>query len=141
MSKQPPPVPTANAIGLNPTIIQIVGRPSTGRFPRTIAPPDHRDIQVFEYNAESTMNVRLSHYHGQYMTCMGFPITATTILASNMALPWAIHDMHGISNNCYYHTGQYHACDTNTIPPTSDVTVKTAAEGCAGPRVVHSLEN
>ena len=35
MSKQPPP-----AIGPCPTIIQIVGHPSTGSLPRTIAPPD-----------------------------------------------------------------------------------------------------
>ena len=39
MSKQPPPAPTASAIG--PTIIQIVGRPGTGSLPRTIAPSDH----------------------------------------------------------------------------------------------------
>ena len=30
MSKQPPPAPTAIAIGPCPTIIQIVGRPGTG---------------------------------------------------------------------------------------------------------------
>ena len=40
MSKQPPPAPTASAIGPCPTIIQIVGRPGTGSSPRTIAPPD-----------------------------------------------------------------------------------------------------
>ena len=32
MSKQPPPAPTANAIGPCPTIIQIVGRPGTLGF-------------------------------------------------------------------------------------------------------------
>ena len=41
MSKQPPPAPTASAIGPCPTIIQIVGRPGTGSLPSTIAPPDH----------------------------------------------------------------------------------------------------
>ena len=41
MSTQPPPAPTASAIGPCPTIIQIVGRPGTGSLPRTIAPPDH----------------------------------------------------------------------------------------------------
>ena len=41
MSKQPPPAPTASAIGPCPTIIQIVGRPGTGSLPRTIAPPGH----------------------------------------------------------------------------------------------------
>ena len=38
MSKQPPPAPTASAIG---PVIQIVGRAGTGRLPSTIAPPDH----------------------------------------------------------------------------------------------------
>ena len=37
MSKQPPPAPTASAIGPCPTIIQI----GTGSLPRTITPPDH----------------------------------------------------------------------------------------------------
>ena len=41
MSKQPPPAPTASAVGPYPTIIQIEGRPGTGSLPRTIAPPDH----------------------------------------------------------------------------------------------------
>ena len=41
MSKQPPPAPTASAIGPCPTIIQIVGHPDTGSLPRAIAPPDH----------------------------------------------------------------------------------------------------
>ena len=41
MSKQPPPAPTASAIGPCPTVIKIVGRPGTGSLPGTIAPPDH----------------------------------------------------------------------------------------------------
>ena len=41
MSKQPPPAPTASAVGPCPTEIQIVGRPDTGSLPSTIAPPDH----------------------------------------------------------------------------------------------------
>ena len=46
MSKQPPPAPTASAVGPCPTVIQIVGRPSTGSLPSTIAPPDHpHDVQ------------------------------------------------------------------------------------------------
>ena len=40
MSKQPPPAPTANAVGPYPTVIQIVGRPGTGSLPSTFAPPD-----------------------------------------------------------------------------------------------------
>ena len=39
MSKQPPPAPTASAVGPCPTVIQIVGRPGTGSLPSTIAPP------------------------------------------------------------------------------------------------------
>ena len=39
--KQPPPAPTASAVGPCPIEIQIVGRPSTGSLPSTIAPPDH----------------------------------------------------------------------------------------------------
>ena len=41
MSKQPPPAPTASAVGPCPTVIQIAGRPGTESLPRTIAPPDH----------------------------------------------------------------------------------------------------
>ena len=49
MSKQPPPAPTASAVGPCPTVIQIVGRPSTGSLPSTIAPPDHpHNSQMFQ---------------------------------------------------------------------------------------------
>ena len=41
MSKQPPPAPTASAVGPYPTVIQILGRPGTGSLPSTIAGPDH----------------------------------------------------------------------------------------------------
>ena len=41
MSKQPPPAPTASAIGRCLTIVQIVGRPGAGSLPRIIAPSDH----------------------------------------------------------------------------------------------------
>ena len=41
MSKQPPPAPTASAVGPCPTVIQIVGRPGTRGLPRAIAHPDH----------------------------------------------------------------------------------------------------
>ena len=40
MSKQPPPAPTASAVGPCPTVIKIVGRPGTGSLPSTFAPPD-----------------------------------------------------------------------------------------------------
>ena len=46
MSKQPPPAPTASAVGPCPTVIQSVGRPGTGRLPSTIAPPDHPPIEI-----------------------------------------------------------------------------------------------
>ena len=41
MSTQPPPAPTASAVGPWPTVIKIVGRPGTGSLPSTFAPPDH----------------------------------------------------------------------------------------------------
>ena len=41
MSKQPLPAPTASTIGPYLTVIQIVGRPGTGRLPSTITPPEH----------------------------------------------------------------------------------------------------
>ena len=41
MSEQPPPAPTASAVGPCPTVIQSVGRQGTGSLPSTIAPPDH----------------------------------------------------------------------------------------------------
>ena len=41
MSKQPPPAPTASAVGPYPTVVKIVGRPGTGSLPSTFAPPDH----------------------------------------------------------------------------------------------------
>ena len=45
MSKQPPPAPTASAVGPCPTGIKIVGRPGTGSLPSTIAPPNHPRFQ------------------------------------------------------------------------------------------------
>ena len=49
MSKQPPPAPTASAVGPCPTVIQIVGRPDTGSLPSTIAPPDHPNQTKYHY--------------------------------------------------------------------------------------------
>ena len=46
MSKQPPPVPTASAVGPCPTEIKIIGRPGTESLPSTFAPPDHPHYQV-----------------------------------------------------------------------------------------------
>ena len=45
MSKQPPPTPTASAVGPYPTEIQIVGRPETGSLPGAIAAPDHQPFR------------------------------------------------------------------------------------------------
>ena len=41
MSEQPPPAPTASAVGPCSSEILFVGRPGSGRLPSTIAPPDH----------------------------------------------------------------------------------------------------
>ena len=41
MSKQPPPAPTASAVGPYPTVTQIVGRPGAGSLPSTIAPSEY----------------------------------------------------------------------------------------------------
>ena len=41
MSKQPPPAPTASAVGPCPTVIQIVGCTGTRSLPSTIEPPNH----------------------------------------------------------------------------------------------------
>ena len=48
MSKQPPPAPTASAVGPCPTVIQTVGRPGTGSLPSTFAPPNHPPISEKE---------------------------------------------------------------------------------------------
>ena len=51
MSKQPPPAPTASALGPCCTAIQIVRRPGTESLPKTIAPPDHpHDVLVLIYS-------------------------------------------------------------------------------------------
>ena len=50
MSKQPPPAPTASAVGSCLTVIQIVGRPGTGSLPSTIAPPDHPGKGIVKIN-------------------------------------------------------------------------------------------
>ena len=50
MSKQPPPAPTASAVGPCPTVIKIVGRPGTGSLRSTIAPPDHPRFRVVYNN-------------------------------------------------------------------------------------------
>ena len=52
MSKQPPPTPTASAIGPCPTITQIVGRPGTGSFPRD--EDMDIDIMITIYNTAVT---------------------------------------------------------------------------------------
>ena len=66
MSKQPPPTPTTctSAVGPCPTVIQIVGRPSTGSLPSTIAPPDHpppgNKAQEFRPNVYGDLPVSLA---------------------------------------------------------------------------------
>ena len=53
MSKQPPPAPTASAVGPCPTIIQIVGRPGTGSLSRTTAPPDQPQHSETSYRCHN----------------------------------------------------------------------------------------
>ena len=55
MSKPPPPAPTASAIGPCPTVIKIVGRPSTGSLPSTIAPPDHPPLFLRTWHNSSQL--------------------------------------------------------------------------------------
>ena len=64
MSKQPPPAPTAGAIGPCPTIIQIVGRPGTVSLPRTIAPPDHPWLVGWLFLGLTTLQDSISVYIG-----------------------------------------------------------------------------
>ena len=49
MSKQPPSAPTAKAVGPCPTLIQTSRSPGTGSLPRTIAPPDHPQLDLKAY--------------------------------------------------------------------------------------------
>ena len=73
MSKQPPPAPTASAVGPCPTIIQIVGRPGTGSLSSTIAPPDH-PLSRWDPRYSPTLLHRLQT-----------PLTQPTLLFSFMA--------------------------------------------------------
>ena len=41
MSKQPPPTPTASAVGLALLSAKLEGRPGTESVPSTITPPNH----------------------------------------------------------------------------------------------------
>ena len=50
MSKQPPPAPTASAVGPCPTVIQIVGRPATGSLPSTIHLERERERERFYFS-------------------------------------------------------------------------------------------
>ena len=58
MSKQPPPTPTASAIGPCPTKIGNVGRPGTGSLPSTIAPPDH-PVENLKFSVKLAKKLRL----------------------------------------------------------------------------------
>ena len=46
MSKQPPPAPTARAVGPCPTLIQTSRTPRHWKLPRTITPHDHPLLDV-----------------------------------------------------------------------------------------------
>ena len=58
MSEQPPHASTASAIGLCPTIIQVVGPPGTESLPRTIAPPDRESLSSFTSTNEGHFQLR-----------------------------------------------------------------------------------
>ena len=82
MSKQPPPAPTASAIGPSPTVIKIVGRPGTGSLPSTIAPPDHpinhqdpfiqRPGRSSRQTSCPLLDSLLRHAEGWLVGCFGF---------------------------------------------------------------------
>ena len=67
MSKQPPPAPTASAVGPCPTVIQIVARPGTGSLPSTIAPPDHPQLTV-----ENNKNEKSVKFQGNILNVCDF---------------------------------------------------------------------
>ena len=56
MSKQPPPAPTASAVGPCPTVIQIVGRPSWKftQHHRTTRPPPVLQVNARKNNSKRT---------------------------------------------------------------------------------------
>ena len=57
MSKQPPPAPTASAVGPCPTVIQIIGHPGTGSLHSTIAPPEHPLLTSYILNFNFKSNI------------------------------------------------------------------------------------
>ena len=72
-SKQPPPAPTTSTVGPCPTVMQIVGRPSTGSLPSTIA-PDH-PLNPKEPTEKSAILSTLCHVNATHLTplsvCVG----------------------------------------------------------------------
>ena len=74
MSKQPPPAPTASAVGPCPTVIQIAGRPGTGSLPSTIAPPDHphQILRLFSLPVQKYKKLLLSLWCGHWHRILKF---------------------------------------------------------------------
>ena len=60
MSTQPPPAPTASAVGPSPTISQISKTSRTGSLPSTIASPDH----PLEIRNVTDMHLTQRHAYG-----------------------------------------------------------------------------
>ena len=85
MSKQPPPAPTASAIGPCPTIIQIVGRPGTGSLPRTIAPPDH-PLYIPELQRKQLSSLPVCFSGGQSHFKMGSSLEGNKLLLVTVCL-------------------------------------------------------
>ena len=57
MSKQPPPQPTASAVGPCPTVIQIVGHPGTGNLPSIITPPGHPLFNLYTHSETTNRKI------------------------------------------------------------------------------------
>ena len=67
MSKQPSPAPTASAVGPCPTVIQIVGRPGTGRvYPA----PSHHPTTPLQFMIKSFLGL----YFLLGPVCPGAPV-------------------------------------------------------------------
>ena len=99
MSKQPPPAPTASAVGPCPTVIQIVGRPGTGSLPSTFAPPDHplnKKINTFSDNRIKTLSDNRNWNQNSTSTFSTTPIV-----------------------NSLYPLRAYSKCADNTVPMCS----------------------
>ena len=116
MSKQPPPAPTASAVGPCPNVIQIVGRPGTGSLPSTITPPDHsvsrtRFVSQQHHKSGTCWLSQLFPVSGQGVSTnstthprQNFSASNSTYLAQGvLANSTAYLGQHVLANNTTYH--------------------------------------